>query len=153
MPIGSGRFGFGNCLRFRFNGNWLRSGFLNRLGNGFQPGRCGLCNGLGFRNKFRFCDRFRDFRFGGRLRRFRLRHRFFRLGERIEREHLAQVDDPGNSCRLLPYGGLRRAEAHLIIDRPQFFERQVPFEGRDSVRLRPPFDEGRKLPQFALYRF
>ena len=152
-----GRCRPGNKLGFRFG---LCLGFRNRLHDGFR-----FHDGFRLHNRLRLCDGFgvhygpgfRNRLFGGRFRGFRFRLRFLLPGERIERKHVAQVDDLRDGRVLLPGGSLRNgfrcAETHLIVDRTQLFERQIAFEGWNVVRLHPPFDEFRKLLQFALYRF
>lgn len=161
-----GRHSGGSCLNgFRLHDRAQAPATSFRCRNGLPETTTGcrflngfrLHDGPGLRYKFRCRNGLRDRLFGDRRRRFRLRHRFFRPDKRIEREHVAQVYDLCDSRNLLPdsifRNSARSAEAHLIIDRPQFFERQIAFKGRNSVRLHPPFDERRKLLQFALYRF
>ena len=184
--IGGGRFNLRdrlrNCgrhgFRFRFScSHRLRnSGHLGTrgrrkssyrlFGNGFNSllnGQFSLCSGLHLSS----CSSERRF-LGDLVQRHGLRRFGFRRGERIKRQHLAQIQRLGHlerlgngfrpdifhwfrSCRDLRQRVSRRHEPECVVHPAQFFERQVAFQSIASAGYTPAINQLRQFPQSLLH--
>lgn len=87
---------------------------------------------------------------GGNGQRLRLfRHLQF------DRKHLVQIDAHGLFGRhgdgIRRCGCCGRTARKFLIEPPQFFERQIAFDGGNQARLRPPFGHRRELSEHGLY--
>lgn len=136
------------------------------FGNGFNSllnGQFSLCSGLHLSS----CSSERRF-LGDLVQRHGLRRFGFRRGERIKRQHLAQIQRLGHlerlgngfrpdifhwfrSCRDLRQRVSRRHEPECVVHPAQFFERQVAFQSIASAGYTPAINQLRQFPQSLLH--
>ena len=120
---------------------------------GKRPGRIGRDRRIGFGK--RLCGfRLRIERGSGNGIGTGFEHGFVR---RVERKHRPEVDGHRSRRRLRLRNrefrkGFHLRKAHRIVERPQFFQRQVAFEGRNLPGRLPAVDNRGQLAQFGTYR-